>query len=296
MRAAVRDLSRAESLPRAVERFEIGEIGARTDWQAALRGAAAVAHLASGVGPQSDPNRSLLERYREVNVAGTRSLVMAAAENGVQRLLFVSSIKVNGEQTTENKPFTEIDRPRPEDAYAQSKWETEQMLWEQARANGIALTVLRPPVVYGPGVKGNFLALMTALQRGLPLPLGSVRNRRSLIYLGNLVDAVVSAMAAPGAAGKTYLVSDGEDVSTPELIRALAAALGVRSRLLPCPPRLLELGATLLGKTDHMRRLTGSLQIDSSKIRSELGWKPPCSLAHGLEATARWYRQVMGEG
>jgi nucleoside-diphosphate-sugar epimerase len=206
----------------------------------------------------------------------------------VRRLVFLSSVKVNGERTRE-RPCAEDDPPRPEDAYGDSKWAAEQALARVAAETGLEAVVLRPPLAYGPGVKGNFLRLMHLVARGVPLPLGAVVNRRSLIHAGNLAHAIVTALDAPRAAGRTYLVSDGEDVSTPELVRMLARALGVKPRLLPVPLAALGLAAALAGKRAELARLTGSLQVDSSRIRSELAWRPPFTLAQGLGLTARWY-------
>ena len=211
-----------------------------------------------------------------------------AAASGVKRLVFMSSIKVNGERTS-GHPFTETDAPLPEDAYGISKWEAEQALGRIAHQTGLEIVVLRSPLVYGPGVKGNFLRLMALVVRGYPLPLASIHNRRSLIYVGNLVDAIIACLEQSAAAGKTYLVSDGEDISTPELIRAIASVLGIRAKLFPCPATFLTIGAALLGKSREVDRLIGSLQVDSSRIRAELAWQPRISLAQGLEQTAQWY-------
>jgi nucleoside-diphosphate-sugar epimerase len=207
--------------------------------------------------------------------------------------VYVSTIKVNGEQTAIDAPYTETDRPCPEDAYAQSKWEAEQLLHEQCQVHGLRLTILRPPIVYGPGVKGNFLALMKALQWGIPLPLASIENRRSMIYLGNLLDAIKACINSQAPVGNTYLVSDGEDMSTPDLIRQLSKTLDTTPRLFPFPSSLLALGATVLGRRNDWQRLAGSLQIDSSKIRRELSWRPPYSVAQGLEETGRWYLKAV---
>ena len=208
-----------------------------------------------------------------------------------KEMIIGDAIKAHGEKTAENQPFTETDCPAPQDAYAHSKWEAEQVLEGFSRDRCLPLTVLRPPIVYGPAVKGNLLALMHAIHRGIPLPLASIRNRRSLIAVDNLADAVVACVKSPLAAGKTYLVSDGEDVSTPELIRALAQGLRRRARLFPFPVTPLRVAAQLLGRRAECERLTGFLQVNSSKIRRELAWTPPWSLAQGLEQMARWYRE-----
>jgi len=266
----------------------VGDIGPATDWRAALEGARCVVHLAARTHVMSESAADPLAEYRRANVAATVRLAREAAAAGARRLVFMSSIKVNGEST--QRPYTEADPPRPEDAYGVSKWETEQALAGVAAATGLEVVVLRPPLVYGPGVKGNFLRLMRLVARGVPLPLASVANRRSLIYVGNLADAVVAAIDAPGAAGRTLLAADAEDLSTPDLVRAIARSLGTRARLLPCPPALLNLGAALAGRRAVAARLTGSLQVDASALRRELGWRPRATLAQGLEQTARWFR------
>jgi nucleoside-diphosphate-sugar epimerase len=269
------------------EDVRIGDIGGSVDWPSALRGIDAVVHLASpsdahGTG---DP----LARYREVNVEGTRRLAYAAASAGVRRFIFLSSAKVHGEQSL-GHPISEADPPRPADAYAISKAEAESVLRDIGRATGLSVVTLRPPAVYGPGAKGNILRLLQLISR-VPLPLASIVNRRSLIYMDNLVDAIIASLRAAAPASATYLVSDGEDISTPDLIRALADGIGAPARLLPCPIALLKLAGSLTGRREDVRRLTDSLQVDISKIRSELCWTPPCTLAAGLAATARWYHQ-----
>jgi nucleoside-diphosphate-sugar epimerase len=273
----------------AADSVAVGNIDGITDWGSALRGIGTVIHLAARTHLVNEKGRAVLAAYREINVGGTRRLAEAALAADVRRFVFLSSIKVNGE-ATQTVAFTEGNDPRPKDAYGISKWEAEQALWEIAQKSGMEAVVLRAPLVYGPGVKGNFLRLMQLVGRQAPLPLGSVRNLRSLVYLDNLVDAIIACAEAPLAAGKTYLVSDGEDVSTPDLVRRLAASMVVKSRLLPCPVALLKLGAALVGKSAEIARLTGSLQVDSSLIRRELGWRPRFTLEQGLEETARWYK------
>jgi nucleoside-diphosphate-sugar epimerase len=277
--------TRAAAMPDAVA---IGDIGPATDWRGALEGARCVVHLAARTHVMRESAADPLAEYRRANVESTLRLAREAAAAGVRRLVFMSSIKVNGEST--RRPYTEADPPRPEDAYGVSKWETEQALAGVAAATGLEVVVLRPPLVYGPGVKGNFLRLLRIVAREERLPLASVANRRSLVYVGNLADAVVAAIDAPGAAGRTFLAADPEDVSTPDLVRAIAQALGTRPRLLPCPVALLHLGAMLAGRRGDVERLTGSLQVDASALKRELGWRPRATLAQGLEDTARWFR------
>lgn len=273
----------------------VGDIGPGTDWRAALEGVACVVHLAARAHVLRESTADSLAEYRRVNVAGTRVLAEQAARAGVQRLVFLSSVKVHGEESPD-RPFTERDLPHPADAYGVSKWEAERALRAIERETGLEVVVLRPPLVYGPGVRGNFLRLLRLIARGVPLPLASVRNRRSLIYVGNLADAILAACAAPQAAGGTYLVSDGEAISTPDLARAIARALGVASRLFALPPRLLEIAARTAGRGEEARRLLGSLEVDAALIGRELGFVPRYGLAQGLAETARWFRSVGAAG
>jgi nucleoside-diphosphate-sugar epimerase len=288
VRAAVRQERHAIA---AEEVVRLGSIDDDTDLNAATAGAEIVVHLAARTHVLHEAAADPVFEFRRVNVEGSERLAEAAARAGVRRLVFLSSVKVNGESTRQ-APFCEEDVPRPADPYGISKWQAEQSLARIASRTGMEVVVLRAPLVYGPGVKANFLRLMDLVARGTPLPLAAVRNRRSLIYLGNLVDAIVACVEAPESAHKTYLVSDGEDISTPGLIRALAAALKVPARLFSLPAPALKLAGALLGKKDEIARLTGSLQVDSSRIRSELDWRPPFRLSEGLAATARWYRSL----
>ena len=271
----------------------VGDIGPDTDWRAALEGVRCVVHLVARTHVLRETAADPLSEYRRINVLGTERLAREAVASGVRRIVFLSSVKVNGERTT-TRPYAEDDAPRPEDAYGVSKLEAEQALARLAAGTGLEIVVLRPPLVYGPGVKGNFLRLMDIVTRGAPLPLGSVVNHRSLVYVGNLVDAITKAIDAPQAAGRMYLVSDGEDVSTPDLIRGIARALEVKPRLFPCPPLLLKIAGMLSGRGAEVARLIGSLQVDSSRMRRELGWIPRFRLEQGLANTARWYRARSG--
>ncbi|MEO7727831.1 MAG: SDR family oxidoreductase [Burkholderiales bacterium] len=260
------------------------EPGAATDWPRVMQGVDCVVHLAARTHVMRETAADPLAEYRRVNVDLTRDLARAAAAAGVRQFVFLSSIKVNGE-VTHGAAFSEESAPHPQDYYGHTKWEAEQVL---AAESGVASVILRPPLVYGPGVRGNFLRLMRAVARGLPLPLGAVANRRSLVYLGNLVDAIVICATQAAAAGRTYLIAD-DAVSTPDLVRHLAVALGKPARLLNVPPPVLKLAGAITGKTDAMARLTGSLVVDSALIRRELGWHPRCTMAQGLGETARWY-------
>jgi UDP-N-acetyl-alpha-D-quinovosamine dehydrogenase len=267
---------------------DVGDIGASTDWRAALKDVQAVIHLAARTHVMREQAQNPLAAYRAINVDGTRCLAEAAAAGGVQRFIFMSSVKVNGERTRA-RPFREADEPCPEDPYGLTKLEAESELQRVAENSSMGLTIIRPPLVYGPGVKGNFLALMRLIAKGVPLPLASINNSRSMIYLDNLVSAVAVCLADLRAAGQTFLVSDGEDFSTAELVRRLAASLGAHPRLLPCPPAFLRAAGTVLGKQGQIARLTESLQIDSTKIRHVLGWETPSTAQQGLIETARWF-------
>lgn len=287
---------RAANPINGLDSIVIGDIGPNTDWKPALQGIDCVVHLAARTHVIDERSADPLDAYRHINVLGTQRLAEQAAAAGVRRFVFLSSIKVNGETTAPLHPFTEEDSPQPHDAYGTTKREAEDALREISARTSMEVVILRPPLVYGPGVKGNFLRLLRLIDRGMPLPLASVNNLRSLVYVGNLVDAIVKCIDTPAAAGKTYLVSDGEDLSTPDMIRKLASAMGRTPRLLPCPPALLHCGAALLGKRAAVMRLTGSLAVDSSRIRSELGWRPPFSVAQGLEETGRWYLETVFGG
>ena len=265
--------------------FVVGEVNAKTDWQLALNSVDVVVHLAARVHVMRDDASNPLEEFRSVNVFGTENLARQAARAGVRRFVYVSSIKVNGEQTSDT-PFSEADKAAPQDPYGISKWEAEQALHRVAKETGLEVVIVRPPLVYGAGVKGNFAQMLSVLKRGVPLPLASVENRRSLIYVENLVDALILCATHPAAAGKTYLVSDGEDVSTPELLRRLGAEMGHPARLFYCPAALLKFAGLFAGKSDQIDRLLGSLRVDSGKIRRELDWAPPCTLQQGLQMTA----------
>ncbi len=270
----------------------VGDIDGNTDWSQALRGIDCVVHLAARTHVMRDTAANPLGEYRLINVAATRRLAEQAVAAGVQRFIFASSIKVNGERTAD-KPVSEQDEPHPEDAYGVSKWEAEQAL-RAAADSSMETVVLRLPLLYGPGVKGNFLSLLRAIDRGWPLPFAAVHNRRSLLYVGNLVDAIILCLDHPAAGGKTYLLADDDGISTPDLVRGIARALGKPARLFPFPPVLLKIAGAVAANSGAVSRLLGSLLVDSGKIRGELGWRPRCDMARGLEDTARWYLHSNG--
>ena len=285
VRAAVRRES--GELLAVVEQVVAGNLTPNTDWQQALVGVDAVVHLAARVHVMNDTAADPLSAFRQVNVAGTERLARMAATKGVKRFVYISSVKVNGESC--EKPFTEQSIPAPEDPYGVSKWETEQILHRVAEETGLEVVILRPPLVYGPGVKANFLSLFKIVDRGIPLPLAGINNQRSLIYLENLVDAIIKCIEHPNAANQTFLLSDGQDVSTPELIRMIASAMGKKPRLAPCPPVVLKFLGKLTGKSLEVKRLIGSLQIDNSKIKKVLNWQRPFTMEEGIAETVKWY-------
>ncbi len=261
----------------------VGEINGDTDWSEALQGQRVVVHTAARAHIMDDTAADPLTEFRSVNVAGTLNLARQAAAAGVGRFVFISSIKVNGEQTPSDACFMADDAPVPEDPYGISKWEAEQGLRELASETGMDVVIIRPPLVYGPGVKGNFASMIKLVGRGLPLPLGAVHNKRSLVALDNLVDLIITCIDHPGAANETFLVSDGEDLSTTQLLQGVAEAMGKPSRLIPVHVSLLQFGATLLGKKAVAQRLLGSLQVDISHTQKCLNWTPPLTVKQGLQ-------------
>ena len=264
----------------------VGEIGPKTDWTEALYGGLyCCIHCAGRAHVLKDSATDALAAFRAVNSDGTLNLARQAVRAGVKRFVFISTIGVNGSQTATGKPFSETDKPNPHNDYALSKWEAEQGLMRIADETGLEVVIIRPPLVYGCNAPGNFGSLMRAVQRGWPLPLGAVHNQRSLVALDNLVDFIVTCITHPQAANQTFLVSDGQDLSTTELIRGMAQAAGVPARLLPVPVWALLAGAKLLGKGGAVQRLCGNLQVDISKARQLLGWVAPVSVEEGLRRT-----------
>lgn len=280
----------ASHLPAGIETIIMEPLSDTANYTTLLQGVDTVIHLAARVHVMDDSSSDALAEFRKVNVCGTLQLARAAVMSGVKRLVFISSVKVNGEESAIS--YTPDSLPEPTDPYGISKLEAEQSLRRIGAETGLEVVILRPPLVYGPGVKANFLNMMKIVSQGIPLPLATVRNARSLIYVGNLVDALAVCAAHPAAAGQTFLVSDGEDVSTPDLIRRTAQALGVPVRLFPVPLSLMRLAGSLTGKIPAVSRLTGSLTVDSSRIRQALGWQPPFTMEEGLKKTADWYLKV----
>ncbi len=286
VRAALRSQAR---LPEGCEPCILGDIGPGTDWTEALEGVDAVAHLAARVHVMRDRAEDPLAAFRRTNVEGTLRLARAAARAGVGRFMFLSSVKALG-GANPNGPLTDASPPHPEDPYGISKCEAEAGLRQIASQLQLEVVILRPPMVYGPGVKGNFRALLKLVDRRVPLPLKAVANRRSLLGLGNLIDAIGLGLSHPAAPGGAFLLCDGEDLSTAELVRRLGTALGRRTALFPVPASLLKLGAGCVGRAAEARRLLGSLTVDDRPIRRELGWNPPFTVDEGLAETAAWFR------
>jgi nucleoside-diphosphate-sugar epimerase len=287
--AAVRAVTRragSDGSANGVRYLIVPDLVSHADWARLLDGVGAVVHLAGAAHqPRRADDASL---HESSNVVATERLAAAAARAGVRRFVFVSSAKVNGECTA-GKPLSEDDPPDPRDAYARSKLEAERRLLAIAGSSSLEPVILRPPLVYGPRVKANFLALLRLADSGLPLPIAAIENRRSLVYLGNLTGAIEACLSHPAAPGKIFFVADGAPVSTPQLVRALAEALGRRAHLFPVPTALLGAAALLTGQRERFRRLSESLELDTTRLRSLLGWRPPYTFAEGIAETCRWF-------
>lgn len=286
------ELSRRKTDYRPVSRASapgfvaIGAIDGDTDWSEALAGVDVVMHLAARVHVMHESAADPLAAFRAVNVDATANLARQAASAGVRRFIFLSSIKVNGEQTAAGKPFTAADVPHPEDAYGRSKLEAEEALLAIGAETGMEVVIIRPPLVYGPGVKANFASLMAWAGRPFPWPFGIARNRRSLVFVGNLVDFMLLCASHPSVGDRVFLVSDGEDLSIGQLIAKLSLASGRKALMLPVPPILMKGLAALVGRRAAAQRLLGSLQVDIGETTAITGWSPPFSVDEGLAVTA----------
>lgn len=288
VRAAVRNANAMLST-NGLDVFVVGQVGGQTDWSAALVGVDCVIHCVARAHFVRETTPGAMKSYREVNAAGTQRLAEQAAAMDVQRLVFISSIKVNGDRTERGKPFLFSDVPAPEDYYGQSKLEAEQALWVVSAQTSLEVVVVRPPLIYGAGVKGNLLRMMNCLARGVPLPLGGLCNRRSFVGLSNLVDLLLCCINHPAAAGQTFLASDGNDLSTPQLLRLISEGLNLPARLLPMPVGLLQAVGSLAGKRGEIERLVSDLQVDIGYTRERLGWTPPMTVNDGIHEMARWF-------
>lgn len=257
-------------------------IDASVDWSSVLTNQQIIIHTAARSHIMKEQAADPIAEYRRINVEGTLKLAHQAVDAGVKRFIFISSIKVNGEQTSLGQSFTANDVPAPIDAYGMSKWEAEQGLQQLASETELEVVVIRPPLIYGPNVKGNFASIIKLVSRGLPLPLGAIHNQRSFVAVDNLIDLIVRCIDHPNAANQVFLASDGQDLSTTELLCGVARSMGNPVSLIPIPASLLMLGGTLLGKRSVAQRLLGSLQVDASKAQKVLGWKPPISVEEGL--------------
>ena len=289
--ASVRN--KVDNWPTLIKQVEVRDLLSSTKWSLALEGVSFVVHCAARVHIMSDSAEHPLEEYRQVNVAGTLNLARQAAMAGVRRFIFISSIKVNGEATEIGCPFKADDTPSPQDPYGISKMEAENELHKLSALTGMEVVIIRPPLVYGPGVRANFLSMIQWLRRGIPLPLGGITtNKRSLVYVDNLVDLIRICIEHPKAKNETFLVSDGEDVSTTLLLRRMSKALGCPSRLINFSPRAIKFIAKIIGKSKAADRLCESLQVDIKKTKDLLGWLPPVSICEGLRLTAAHFLKV----
>jgi nucleoside-diphosphate-sugar epimerase len=297
VRAAVRRLAEPVfgRTSGSVGAVAVGDIGPMTDWSLALGGVDTVVHLAARVHVMQEVSSNPLESFRSVNVHGTERLARMAVEHGVRRFVYISSISIHGNSTGDSS-YREGDQVQPHSAYAVSKWEGELVLRKIEQESDMEVVIVRPPLVYGPGVGGNFMRLMQWAHRGFPLPLKSIRNKRSFIAVENLADLIECCVSNPNAAGETFVASDGEDLSTPELIDVVARLMGRTSRLIPVPVCVLRAVGKIMGKEAIMDRLCNSLRVNAEKSRYMLNWKPRISLSAGLERTVKWYMEQNANG
>lgn len=286
-RESVRAATRKSTLVKDYETVCVGEIGGETEWQSALRGIDTVIHLAARVHVMT-PTKEDRKLFHDTNVVGTERLAFAAAAAGVKRFVFLSSVKVNGEGSG-NKAFAADDDAQPVDDYGVSKYEAERRLFDIAAKHGMEAVSIRSPLVYGPGVRANFLRLMSWVHKDIPLPFGAITNRRSLVSVWNLCDLIACVALSPNLSSGVLMASDGHDLSTPELIRKIAASMGRKPRLIPIPVFLLKAACATIGRTAEIDRLTGSLTVDIAATKTALGWAPPLSVDESLERTVRWY-------
>ncbi|WCP67289.1 SDR family oxidoreductase [Vibrio tubiashii] len=277
---------RGDNLPNT---FIVNNIDGDTDWSGAFENVNCVVHCAARVHKMNESKMDALEAYREINTAGTLNLAKQAVTAGIKRFVYVSSIKVNGEFTKPKQPFSPSLTYLPDDPYGLSKYEAETQLHQLAKETGLEVVIIRPPLVYGPGVKANFLSMIRWVEKGIPLPLGSIYNLRSLVYIDNLVDLILTCCSHPKAIGETFLVSDDKDISTTQLLNAVSVAMGKSSRLLPIPMSFISFSASLIGMPEISKRLCGSLQVDISHTKNTLTWAPPVTFEEGIKRTVQAY-------
>ena len=285
----VRAALRNGSLPaaHAAEHVIVGDVGAATEWETALRDVAVVIHAAARAHVTSDA-ASAAERFLETNARGTQRLAWAAKNSGIRQLIYLSSIKVNGEETR-GRPYSASDEPAPQDAYGASKWLGERHVLEVAANSKMTAAIVRPPLVYGPRVKANFLRLLRWVDKERPLPFGAIRNRRSLVSVWNLCDFLIRLLSASNTQNRVWMVSDGEDISTPDLMRLIGACMHRRMRIFPVPAALMRAFGRMVGRAAEVDRLCGSLAVDIEESCEQLRWRPPVALDRGIARTVDWY-------
>jgi UDP-glucose 4-epimerase len=285
-------LRKSSGLDSDLNSIVVKGIDSHTDWSTGLDGLDFVIHCAARVHVMDETVEDPLEAFREVNVHGTLALAKAAAKAGVKRFIFISSIKVNGESTTERLPYKSSDIPSPEDPYGISKAEAEDGLKLIANVTGMEVVIIRPPLVYGPGVKANFAALLKLASTGIPLPFACIsKNKRSMVYVENLISLIVGCINNPNAANQTFLVSDDNDLSTKQFVKGLSSGLGKSGLMLPVPNVLFSIAGKVLGKSAVIDRLCGSLQVDISHTKNTLNWQPPYSVEQGFAVTAKYFKE-----
>ena len=272
-----------------VNSFAVSSIDSSTDWSGAFDGVDCVVHCAARVHQMNESEQDALAAYREVNTLGTLTLARQAADAGVKRFVFVSSIKVNGELSELDSPFEPDLNHTPQDPYGLSKYEAEIELAQLAKDTGLEVVIIRPPLVYGPGVKANFLSMMRLIDKGIPLPFGAIKNQRSLVYLDNLSDLILTCCEHPSAPGRTFLVSDDNDVSTTQLMRTIALSMGQAPRLLPIPMSWIQAGSSILNKQHIAQRVCGNLQVEVGLTKEVLSWEPPVTFEQGIKNTVQAY-------
>ena len=285
----VRQITRNKALANGNDVVFIDSIGSQTDWTEALKGVDTVIHLAARAHMMNETSQNPIEVYREINTFGTTKLAQDALKQGIKRFIYISTIKVNGESTI--VPFRESSTPNPTDPYGISKFEAEKLLKDLCKNTPMNLVILRPPLIYGPAAKGNVQRIISLIQKGIPLPFGCINNKRTMLYLNNLIDLLLHILGYQEKINDTFLVSDRESLSTKELVQELAAVLNPKQIIAPVPICILKALGRILGRSDEIQRLTENLEVDTTYLTQKLGWKPPYSPQQGLRETAEWYQK-----